>query len=491
MRNAVHVFSVSVMVLLAAGMAFAQTSEPSLGDVNGDGVINVLDVQAAVCQALLIAAPTAQADLDGSSQVDIADIQNLINTALGKGGLVQRIKGELNAAVDALQAGIQLMAVSPDGDQEVVSVDPSTGKFTITLPTKKQWSFVFVTKEDDNGGQTAATVDFPVGTDTSTLLPLPDLSQCDVLDLGKLVFAGTIKAPKDVRELLASINKGDILTDADGNGIPDFLDTMLNLIARLPMIGCGPSGPAAGSAKSIESWHPGTGNGSLQVTIEPAEAVTAGAHWRVDGGERRDSGATVSGLCEGPHMVTFSKQIPGWTAPEPTQVAITDGNTVTLTVTYVAKASEGEGEGEGEGGNCLVDLIKPCIKDHLAEITNVSLVDADGNGIPDFAEPFLQCLKDALKTWLQQNQNPIPVDFFMQLADRLIPQWLLQIDHQDTVDTGGDGIPDRLRDLLGKPGLPPSIDANGDGIPDVLEGHHHHGGEGEGESACEGEGETI
>jgi YD repeat-containing protein len=36
-------------------------------------------------------------------------------------------------------------------------------------------------------------------------------------------------------------------------------------------------------------------NGSLSVTIGPLGAITAGAHWRVDGGVWQSSGATVPG----------------------------------------------------------------------------------------------------------------------------------------------------------------------------------------------------
>jgi hypothetical protein len=35
--------------------------------------------------------------------------------------------------------------------------------------------------------------------------------------------------------------------------------------------------------------------GSLQVTINPAAAVSAGAQWQVDGGPFQNSGAVVSG----------------------------------------------------------------------------------------------------------------------------------------------------------------------------------------------------
>ena len=45
--------------------------------------------------------------------------------------------------------------------------------------------------------------------------------------------------------------------------------------------------------------------GSLQVTITPSGAISAGAQWQVDGGAWRNSGSTVSGLSVGSHTVAF------------------------------------------------------------------------------------------------------------------------------------------------------------------------------------------
>ncbi len=75
--------------------------------------------------------------------------------------------------------------------------------------------------------------------------------------------------------------------------------------------------------------------GSLQVTLLPAEAVTAGAQWSIDGGVTwRASGATVTGLPVADYTVTF-KTITDWTSPEPQTVTITGGDTTTAVGTYV------------------------------------------------------------------------------------------------------------------------------------------------------------
>ena len=47
------------------------------------------------------------------------------------------------------------------------------------------------------------------------------------------------------------------------------------------------------------------GCGSVQVTLEPQAAVTAGAQWRIDGGAWRDSAATAVFVFVGRHAVDY------------------------------------------------------------------------------------------------------------------------------------------------------------------------------------------
>ncbi len=78
--------------------------------------------------------------------------------------------------------------------------------------------------------------------------------------------------------------------------------------------------------------------GSLTVTILPAGAVTAGAQWRLDGGDWRDGGATLEGLATGSHTVSF-KPVSGWTTPGDQAVAITANTLASATGTYVAQTA--------------------------------------------------------------------------------------------------------------------------------------------------------
>jgi len=78
--------------------------------------------------------------------------------------------------------------------------------------------------------------------------------------------------------------------------------------------------------------------GSLRVTIQPPEAVAAGAQWKAtrngyDSGWR-NSGETLTNLPVGEYTVTF-KDIPGWTKPADQTVTITQDTTAEVTGTYV------------------------------------------------------------------------------------------------------------------------------------------------------------
>jgi PKD repeat protein len=73
--------------------------------------------------------------------------------------------------------------------------------------------------------------------------------------------------------------------------------------------------------------------GSLTVAISPAEAVSEGAMWNVDGGSWQAGGTTVSGITVGSHTVVFNN-IAGWSIPPQHAANITNGQTVSAMGTY-------------------------------------------------------------------------------------------------------------------------------------------------------------
>jgi hypothetical protein len=78
-----------------------------------------------------------------------------------------------------------------------------------------------------------------------------------------------------------------------------------------------------------------TQTGSLQVTLSPAGAISAGAQWQVDSGAWQNSGATVSGLAVGSGHTLAFKAITGWTTPGSQTPTINANQTTTATGTYV------------------------------------------------------------------------------------------------------------------------------------------------------------
>jgi len=78
------------------------------------------------------------------------------------------------------------------------------------------------------------------------------------------------------------------------------------------------------------------GERMLQVTINPPEAVSAGAQWQVDDGSWQTNGATVSGLAAGTHTVTFNA-VSGWITPTNESVMIYNDSTTVTNATYTSQ----------------------------------------------------------------------------------------------------------------------------------------------------------
>lgn len=73
--------------------------------------------------------------------------------------------------------------------------------------------------------------------------------------------------------------------------------------------------------------------GSLQVTILPANVVTSGAKWQVDGGPLQAAGSTLPGLLPGSHIVSFNTVL-GWVTPVNQIVIITNTLTTPAAATF-------------------------------------------------------------------------------------------------------------------------------------------------------------
>ena len=132
-----------------------------------------------------------------------------------------------------------------------------------------------------------------------------------------------------------------------------------------------------------------TQTGSLQVTLGPSEAVSAGAQWNVDGGAWQNSGATVSSLSAGSHSVSY-KSVTGWAAPSSESVQITANNTTSIGRSY-AQSSEPQ----------------PFTLTFAGEITQPSQVDQN-----TFAIPALGSVVIDVQAWEAHQGQGRTTDFF-------------------------------------------------------------------------------
>lgn len=78
---------------------------------------------------------------------------------------------------------------------------------------------------------------------------------------------------------------------------------------------------------------PPPATGSLTVSLQPSEAVTAGAQWQVDSGAWHNSGDVVTSLTPGSHTVAC-KAVTGYTTPASKSVSIVGGAVTSDTETY-------------------------------------------------------------------------------------------------------------------------------------------------------------
>jgi len=115
--------------------------------------------------------------------------------------------------------------------------------------------------------------------------------------------------------------------------------------------GAGSAMPAGGAVALTVSRGVVVATGSLQVTILPQAAIDAGAQWRVDGGAWRASGAIVTELTPGAHVVEFSDTggdgaigcvndaCTCFITPEAMNADIAAGETAVVTATYENKGT--------------------------------------------------------------------------------------------------------------------------------------------------------
>ena len=117
-------------------------------------------------------------------------------------------------------------------------------------------------------------------------------------------------------------SSGTTVTTINGNYTLSFSDASGYITPSPETIGV-----IAGQANPyVRQYSLGPQPAAVQVTLTPADAVIAGAMWRLDGGAWHNSGDTVGGLPEKLTLLEF-KLASGWITPAPRNIQTTQGQT--------------------------------------------------------------------------------------------------------------------------------------------------------------------
>lgn len=386
------------------------------GDVNLDGVVNVLDVQGSINMVLGVLGGTVEADADVNAAVDVRDVQAIVNTALGTGGLVQPTTGTFDPG--GLLPGARLVAISLDGRREETVIDPQTGAFHLLLGVRTAWSFAVFAGQD--ASQTAATMAFPLVFGYSTTLPLPELAVGGAIDLGKLNVAWGALPAADLRTLLASVAAPLDDTDANADGLPDFLDELLAPLFENPS-NLGIDLPDDLDVDALVDLLGGCVDDVLPHLLAPDL-----------------TGIELDGI---PAFLE-----PAWQCLESSLFAWIDSSVIPIPSELITLYT-----------NLALNWLNSQIAPWLDQLERLELEDANGNHVPDFFEPLIcgpapstPCLADADGDGIPDFCGDADGDGIANLFD---PDSWTADDHD------GDGVPNDL-----------DVDDDGDGVPDYADG---------------------
>lgn len=403
-----------LLLLGCCGLAASTGAQTGLpGDVNLDGAINVLDVQASINMALGVSDNAPEADADLNEAVDVRDVQALVNTALGLGGLVQPVIG--NVPPERNSAGAKIIAVSLDGRTEEAQIDPDTGSFELLLGVRTAWSLALFGAEA-GASTTLATLSFPIAGAATAALPAPSLSSGVPMELGEVLATIGGECAWDIRTLIARSGQPLPAVDINADGLPDLIESLIGPYIDDPTL--------------------------LGITV-PADLDLD-----VLGDYVRDCFDTI-GIAELYPDLTGAEidGIPGFLDPS-----------VQCVFSGVAKWLN---SGAFTIPQQLIDIYNGHITKWLAEqvgpwltaLAVPELQDANGDWVPDFIEGFLCPAGDCE---LDTDGDGIP-DFAQDADGDGVPN-LFDRDAASESDIDGDGIPNEF-----------DVDDDGDGVPDYAD----------------------
>ncbi|MCA1902797.1 MAG: hypothetical protein LDL53_11375 [Candidatus Hydrogenedens sp.] len=410
-----------LFLLLMSSLSWG-TVDAILGDVNKDGKIDILDIQNGINIAIGLGEHVPMADANQNNMVDILDVQILINTVLGVGGLVQPVEGNVPLEQGANLSGNTgtVVALSDDGRIVSTEISGSNGNFRMLLPIGASWTLAIMRPSISGGNSTASTfITAPIGQQNMLSIPLTQLSTGKTLLLGTLNLQQANIILPDIRHLLGSIAEPLPATDENNNQIPDIYEQFINQFkAELLAV------PYLQSLGFNETLFNGLIQ-NLATCIQPYLDTLLTPS--LNGIERNGYPEMVQPLIQ-----CFAQMLKSYLA----QVGIPGIESLVDTVM-----------------NQLQQELQQQVREWLNSLDVPEVTDTNGNNIPDFIEAYLcsgtGCVFDS-------NGNRIP-DFIEDNDLDGIPNYL-DPDNQTETDTDGDGIPNDL-----------DIDANGNGILDYAE----------------------
>lgn len=409
----------SILCLLILVVPFAVLAVPIPGDINADGKIDILDIQNGINIAIGISEFVESADVNNSSVVDVLDVQVLINTVLGVGGLVQGVTGNIDVSPEILNNGIlRIMAISSDG-RLITQELSSGGQFHILLPIGVDWSIAGLVAS--RGNYLTFPIFFPVLNRDNFVLPLPKISVGNELNLGTLnIGNGGIIRVADLRRLLGMIAEKLPSTDENSNDLPDVYDSLFNVWKKCFQ-----------------------GNMYLQYLVSNDDVFQQFL---------RDIGNCAGSYIDvilSPSLNRFETEgYPEMVLPIVECVRnVCINNLRQLGIPYAENIV-----------NAFLSQIAPSMQSSLVEWLNSlsvpELTDLNGDKIPDFIENRIcsgvsECVFD-------RNGNRVP-DFIEDFDSDGVPN-VLDEDNWTESDSDGDGIPNEV-----------DLDANGNGVLDYAE----------------------
>lgn len=137
-------FSVLLLLVLGAGMASA-----ARGDINGDGIVDVTDVNMVIDMVLGKADLNYDtADLDGNSVIDVTDVSILIDIVLGKATVQTFTVNGVTFTMVEVEGGTFMMGASDDDteadndEKPAHQVTLSDYSIAVTEVTQELWEAV-------------------------------------------------------------------------------------------------------------------------------------------------------------------------------------------------------------------------------------------------------------------------------------------------------------------------------------------------------------